>query len=142
MGIINLKTIDQIGMVVADARKTASQWEAMLGIGPWRFVNADDPKIGVKTLVGLATMENGVVIELIQVVEGRIFHSEFVDSVGEGLHHLGFAVDDVEQDTDSLVDKGAEVVMHYPHAVSYVRFKGDGGVITELYRKPQPKKTD
>ena len=142
MGIINLKTFDQIGMVVADVRKTASQWEAMLGIGPWRFVNADDPKIGVKTLVGLANMENGVVIELIQVLEGRIFHSEFIDSVGEGLHHIGFASDDVEQDTDALVAEGAEVVMHCPHAVSYIRFEGDGGAITELYRKPQPSKTD
>jgi len=142
MGILNRKTADHIGMVVKDARKTASQWEAMLGIGPWRFNRADDPNIGVKTLVGMAYMENGVELELIEVMEGRIFHSEFIDSVGEGLHHLGYATDDVERDTEKLVAQGAKVVMHYPNAVSYLRFEGDGGVITELYRKRPSTKTD
>jgi methylmalonyl-CoA/ethylmalonyl-CoA epimerase len=141
MGVLNRKTADHIGIVVKDVYKTAAQMEAMLGIGPWRINRADDPKIGAKTLVGMAFMENGVEIELIQVLEGPIYHAEFVERVREGIHHLGFATDDVERDTALLAAQGAKIVMHYPSFVSYLRFEGDGGVITELYRTRQPHPT-
>ena len=137
MGILNRKTVDHVGMVVKDVEKTAAQMEAMLGFGPWVIKRADDPNIGAKTLVAKTNTENGVEIELIQVLEGPIYHEEFVEKVGEGIQHLGFASDDVERDTNLLVEQGAEIVMHYPGRVSYLRFKDDGGLVTELYRAPQ-----
>jgi len=142
MGILDIKTADHVGFVVKDVHKTAEAWEAMLGIGPWRFEEANDEKNGIKTLVGRAFMDNGVEFELIEVVEGRIVHSEFLERVGEGIHHLGFAVDDVEKETAKLVSQGAKTIMHYPGYVSYLTFEGDGGMITELYRKPQVSKKD
>jgi catechol 2,3-dioxygenase-like lactoylglutathione lyase family enzyme len=136
--VLNLKTFDHIAMVVKDARKSAKEWESMLGIGPWAFqVRGGTTPDGqtVKVICAYAYMENEVEVEFIEIVEGRIFHSEFQETVGEGLHHVGYAVDDVLADTKKLVAQGAEVVMDQGAGCQYLRFEGDGGVITELYRK-------
>jgi len=137
-GIINLPTFDHIAMMVKDARKTAKQWEAMLGIGPWVFQERGGTKPNgetVKVICAYAYTENEVEVELIEILEGRIFHSEFVETIGEGLHHVGYMVDDVLADTKKLVDQGAKVVMDQGAGCQYLRFDGDGGVIVELYRK-------
>jgi methylmalonyl-CoA/ethylmalonyl-CoA epimerase len=142
--ILKMKTMDHISMVVKDARRTAEQWESMLGIGPWAFHARGGTKPDgevVKAIVAYAYAENGVEYELIEIVEGTVFHSEFIDKHGEGLHHIGFAVEDFEADTEKLVAAGAEVVLRQS-GCTYVRFDGDGGVITELYRKHPPYTTD
>jgi len=140
--ILNLKTMDHIALVVKDAKETAEQWETMLGIGPWAYHTWGNETSSTQGIIAYAYMENGVEMELIQIQRGRIFHSEFQDTVGEGLHHLGFAVDDVLADTKKLVDQGAEVVMDQGAGCQYVRFPQDGGLITELYRKHPPYKED
>ena len=144
-GIINLKTFDHISMVVKDAHETAKQWETMLGVGPWAYIERggtypDGSKI--KVICAYAYTENEVEVELIEIVEGRCFHSEFADTIGEGLHHVGYMVDDVLGLTKKLVDQGAEVVMDQGAGCQYIRFPGDGGVIVELYRTHPPYKED
>jgi len=140
--ILNLKTVDHIAVVVKDARKTAGTMEAMLGIGPWAYHTWGSDTSKTQGIIAYAYWDNGVELELIQILRGRIFHSEFQDTVGEGLHHIGFAVEDVLADTKKLVDQGAEVVLDQGAGCQYVRFPGDGGIITELYRKHPPYKED
>lgn len=142
-GILNMKTVDHIAIVVHDARKVARAWEATLGIGPWVFQERGGTSPSgqkIRVLIAYAYTENGVEFELIEPVEGKIFHSEYLDNVGEGLHHIAYAVDDVDGDTKKLVDQGAKVVLGQPGAYSYLRFEGDGGVITELMGKHPPFK--
>lgn len=140
-GNLNMKTVDHIGIVVKDARKVAKAWESLLGIGPWAFVERGDTDSSgqtVRALLAFAYTENGVELELIQPVEGRIYHSDFLDNVGEGVHHLAYAVEDVDGETEKLVAQGAEVVLFQPGVHSYLKFEGDGGVIIELMRKHEP----
>ncbi len=136
-----METVDHIGIVVKDARKVAAAWESMLGIGPWNFTmtGGKDGKGGeVKVLLGFAYSENGVEYELIEPVEGRILHSDFLDLTGGGLHHMAHIVDDVEAETAKLVAKGAKVILSQPGGFSYLRFDDDGGVIIELMRGRAP----
>ena len=140
-GILDMKTVDHIGIVVKDARKVAKAWESMLGIGPWAFQErggTDASGQKVRVLLAFAYTENGVEVELIEVAEGRIFHSDYLENVGEGLHHLAYAVDDVDGETEKLVAQGAKVVLSQPRAYSYLRFEDDGGVIIELMGKHPP----
>jgi len=133
--ILNLTTFDHISMVVKDARKTAKSMESNLGIGPWAFHEWGN---SARILVAYAYLQNGVEFELIQVVKGRIYHSEFEDNHGEGLHHIGFAVDDVLADTKKLVEHGAKVVLDQGAGCQYIKFDDDGGAIVELYKKHPP----
>jgi len=138
---LKMKTVDHIGIVVKDIKKVAEAWETMLGIGPWRFIEqggTDPSGQEVKVILGFAYTENNVELELIEPVEGRIYHSDFLDNTGGGLHHLAYVVEDVDGETEKLVAEGAEVVLSQPGQYSYVKFDDDGGVVFELMKHHDP----
>ena len=133
-----LETVDHIGIVVRDCEKVTETWERMFGIGPWAFItsagvtDAEGNPIEVKfAFAYLGDLE----IELIQVVKGKILHSEFLETHGEGLHHLGFFVDDVDGEAANRVAQGAKIIMQKPGEWIYLDCSGPGGVIFELMRK-------
>ena len=51
----------------------------------------------------------GLDLELIQPVDGDSPHMEFLKNHGEGVQHIGFAVDDVDKEVKALKEKGAKV---------------------------------
>ena len=66
--------------------------------------------------LGYAKLKTGffwlgnIQIELIQVIKGKTIHSKFLEEKGEGIHHLGFFVKDVEKELDRLKKEGIEVL--------------------------------
>ena len=52
-----------------------------------------------------------VPIEFIQPLEGESGYKEFLESKGEGVQHIAFAVDDLDKETDKLVDKGVSIIV-------------------------------
>jgi len=71
----------------------------------------------------------------VQCLEGRIFQSKFIDTWGEGVHHLGFYVDDVDKETAKLVSEGATLLIHDPGRFAYLDAGGPGGAIFELMQR-------
>ena len=66
---------------------------------------------------------------------------EFLDTKGEGVHHLGCIVDDIEKEEAGLKEKGIEIILTS-------RFKGGGGscyadisqlggILVELIQRPE-----
>jgi methylmalonyl-CoA/ethylmalonyl-CoA epimerase len=91
--------ITQVGIVVKDAVKTARQFAELLGIGPWVFF---DEVIQNGNLHGETLKKNesclrlafaylgDFEIELLQPLWGPSSHQEFLETHGEGVHHLSF----------------------------------------------------
>ena len=48
----------------------------------------------------------GVQIELVQFVEGPSIYRDWLEERGEGLHHLNFLVDDIDETADLLTKQG------------------------------------
>jgi len=74
-------------------------------------------------------------VELVQCVEGRIFQSKFLDKWGEGIHHIGFFVDDVDAEVARLTKDGAGLLIHDPGRFAYLDAGGPGGAIFELMQR-------
>jgi methylmalonyl-CoA/ethylmalonyl-CoA epimerase len=51
-------------------------------------------------------------LELVQVVEGECIYTEFLRDYGEGIHHLGFEVADLEQEVANAEAQGLEMICH------------------------------
>jgi len=135
-----LKRVDQIGIVVRDADAVIKSWTALFGVSPWSYreMGGKDAKgRDFKVKLAFASL-GGVQLELIQPVEGRIFHSAFLEQHGEGLHHLGFYVDDVDAEAANLVKQGATILNTMPGRFAYMGTGGPGGVIFEVIRRPSP----
>ena len=126
---VELKSVDHIGIVVRDCDKVIESWSELFGLGPWTFREVGGG--GVKLRVGVGYL-GPIRIDLIQPVEGRVLHSEFLEEHGEGLHHLGFYVDDVDKEAAKLVEKGGKILINNPGNYIYLDTGGPGGVIFEL----------
>ena len=134
---LELKAVDQVSFAVKDIDETIQTWSALYGIGPWTFAeNGGTDAKGRPWKIRMAFAYLGPVqIELVQCTEGRIFQSKFLDTWGEGLHHLGFYVDDLEAEVERLVAKGSKLFIHDPGRFAYLDSGGPGGAIFELMQR-------
>ena len=134
---MQLKSVDQISYAVHDIDAVIEKWSDLYGMGPWTFVeNGGKDAKGRPWKIRMAfTYIGPVQIELVQCTEGRIFQSKFLDKWGEGLHHLGFYVEDVDREVKQLTEKGAKLLIHDPGKFAYLDGGGPGGGIFEIMRK-------
>jgi methylmalonyl-CoA/ethylmalonyl-CoA epimerase len=132
-----LKEVTQIGFVVRDVEKVAEAWTSMFGIGPWKFryiegTEAKGRYQGRFHKERLAQAQLGTLnIELVQPIEGRAVHAEFLDKVGEGLQHIQVRTDDVEGEAANLAAQGAEFVLSFPGGAAYMG-NLPGGLVLEI----------
>jgi methylmalonyl-CoA/ethylmalonyl-CoA epimerase len=133
-----IKAIDQISYAVKDIDKTVEAWSRLYGLGPWTYI--DDSGVDIKGRPWKVRMAFAYVgplqIELVQCTGGRIFQSRFLDTWGDGIHHIGFYVDDVDAEVKNLVSQGVKVFLHNPGRFAYLDAGGAGGAIFELIQRP------
>ena len=98
-----LPPVYQLGYVVSDIDKARKYYETIFGTGPFSpaiDVNMDGALLRGKpidtTIKVSFVMSGEVQIELIQPVSGKNLYTEFLETRGEGIHHLGYQVDDME----------------------------------------------
>jgi methylmalonyl-CoA/ethylmalonyl-CoA epimerase len=118
-----------VGLVVRDMHKTIERLTA-LGIGPFtpRMPPPDaqetyrgKPFVPSQHVAIQITHIGDMELELIQPLNGDSPHREFLDKKGEGIQHLGFMVDNLQDDVKRLTKQGSEVLLTS-------QFKGGGGV--------------
>jgi len=49
-------------------------------------------------------------LELVQVVKGQCIYTDFIKKYGEGLHHLGFEVADLEKEVANAKSQGLKMI--------------------------------
>ncbi len=141
-GKLKVKSLAQISYAVKDLDQVVAAWSKHYGIGPWTYKEnggLDAKGRPWKIRMAFAYLDN-VEIELVQCTEGRIFQSRFMDTWGEGIHHIGFHVQDVDKDVKSLVEQGVRLFVHDPGKFAYLDAGGAGGAVFELIQKQSNKK--
>jgi len=133
--------IGQVGIVVRDLERTMQQIRSLLGIGPFRLVDFDLLETivhGKRTRCQgkLAFAQVGLIeIELIEPGEGESIWLEFLNAKGEGVHHLGIFVPDINKESARFMEMGIGALQSGED--EHVRFvyldtEGIFGVIIEL----------
>ena len=93
--------VDQVGLVVRDVDATMKHFVETAGIGPWWVKTFEPPhhydtKVRGKPVhytMRVALAHTGATQwELIQPLEGPSIYAEFLESRGEGLHHIQMAL--------------------------------------------------
>ena len=104
-----------IGVVVKDMDRTIEFLSSVYGIGPWDIKERRYPVEQV--LVGKGPFSYRVAfgalgpieLELIEVLEGSTIHADFLNTRGEGIHHIGFRVPDLQKTVNTLRQQGINV---------------------------------
>ena len=142
--------ISQVGVIVQDMDKTI-EYFGSLRIGPFKSLKKlsyvsrrfrGEP-IDVDSVISLKVMIAQIgqlQLELIEPGEGALHWREFLDSKGEGIHHLGFYVDDIEKEQTKLVANGVRVLYESRFqnggGAAYFETNEVGGVLLELIQLP------
>ena len=136
----------QIGIVIRDMDKTVERLTS-LGIGPFKEMPLPpdreewfrDKRMYAEFRICTA-MIGDVQIELIQPLDGDSPHKEFLNSKGEGIQHIGCAVEGLQDKVDKLTEQGVEVLLRakFPGGggVAYCEL-GVGNIIVELIEESQ-----
>ena len=110
-----LPKIYQLGYVVADVEKAARHYESAFGIGPFIGPVVVPMKKAVfmgrtvSTKIKTVFAKSGdIQLEFIQPLESENPYAEFLAKKGDGIHHLGFKVDDIDQAKAEFAKKGME----------------------------------
>jgi len=112
---VKVTGINQVALVVKDVQKVVENYWNILGIGPWDIYPWEAPSVYDRTYRGkpawakekIAVAQVGAVqIELCQPIDGDSIYQDFLIEHGEGLHHLNFLVDDVDETAEILAKQG------------------------------------
>jgi methylmalonyl-CoA/ethylmalonyl-CoA epimerase len=134
-----------VGVCVKNIAETVEFYESVFGIGPfaYRDVTYDNATFhgtvaGYRGKRAFAQM-GPMMLELIELIDGPTIHQEFMDVHGEGLHHLGFEVDDLQASMDEARRRGLEITQsftrHDGSGFAYYDSDRVGGVIFEVVEK-------
>ncbi len=140
-----------VAVIVKDM-KNASEFYKTMEIGPfppllgpegipltWKTVNgkASDYVVDLRHATGGI---GNLAFEIIQPLKGDTPVKDFLDKKGEGIHHIGFTVDDLEKETKAMAQRGYKMIQtgEFPAAKwAYYGTDAVGGVIIELIQVKQ-----
>ena len=113
---LHMPKLDQIGIYVKDMDRSVEKFEKVFGIGPWlviagksKYCFYQGQEMSFKGRVGIGYTGN-IQLELIQIEEGANVYLDTLGGLDEGLHHLGFAVDNLEERLQACREAGIEVL--------------------------------
>jgi methylmalonyl-CoA/ethylmalonyl-CoA epimerase len=132
-----LTEIDHVGIAVADLEAAVREYRETLGFQPaHREVVRDQGVEEVLFRVGTSF------IQLLGALGPETPVGRFLDRRGEGVHHIGYRVQDIGAVLDRLRSAGVPLVDQSPRpgsrgtTVAFVHPKGFRGVLVELVQEP------
>lgn len=136
--------LGQVSAVVKD-REKAIEYYASLGIGPFspprqvaKYTEFRGKPVELN-LREVMTNMGPIDFEIIPPPEVPSLYHEFLEKKGEGLHHLGFLVEDINQAEQNLIRQGFKVIQKGRSdqgGYSYIETDAIGGIIFELIQRP------
>lgn len=108
--------VDQIGVVVRDVDECVRNYEKIFGKDSFVVVEGEEPsvlgdgrEIMIKGKLAFAQL-GSVQLELIEIKEGPSIHVDFLETNGEGIHHIGAYVSDFDNEIEKFRQKGITVL--------------------------------
>ncbi|NOT76106.1 MAG: methylmalonyl-CoA epimerase [Cyclobacteriaceae bacterium] len=125
--------LEHIGIAVKNLQKSNLLFEKLLGKPPYKIEEVE--REGVRTSffdVG------GVKIELIEATRANSPIAKFIETRGEGLHHLAFGVNEIKDTMNDLSEKGFNMLADEPKPgadnkmIVFIHPKATNNVLVEL----------
>ena len=108
---MTVQMLDHIGVIVRNMESTLRQYEQILGLRPTHTETYGDGLIDIAFLpVGPDSAFGRTKIELLQPLRPGSTAWDFLHQHGEGVEHLAFLVDDIDEELDRLAHLG--IPMH------------------------------
>jgi methylmalonyl-CoA/ethylmalonyl-CoA epimerase len=125
--------IDHVGVAVSDLDAAAALYQRTFGMPMAHRERVDSQGVDA----ALLDVGDGHV-ELLQPLGPDTVVGRFIERRGEGLHHVAYAVEDIDATLDQLKGAGMELIDERPRPgirgsrVAFLHPKATGSVLTEI----------
>ena len=130
---MHLNKIEHIGIAVRDLENSNDLFSKLFGKPHYKIEEVESE--GVKT----SFFESGPnKIELLQATNPESPIAKFIEKKGEGIHHIAFAVEDINAEIKRLTEEGFELIHKVPKRgadnklIAFLHPKSTNGVLIEL----------
>lgn len=129
----SMKKIEHIGIAVKDLKVSNELFAKLLGVPHYKMERVESE--GVNTSF-FKTGPNKV--ELLEATNPESPIAKFIEKKGEGIHHIAFAVENLEEELKRLTNEGFIILNKTPKKgadnklVAFLHPKSTNGVLIEL----------
>jgi len=129
--------IEHIGIAVKNLDEQIEYYEKVLGLTCYNVEEVADQK--VKTAF---FMVGETKIELLESTDPEGPIGKYIEKKGEGIHHIAFAVDKVQDFLDNADKNGVQLIDKQPRKgaeglnIAFLHPKSTHGVLTEICENP------
>ena len=133
---MNISHIEHIGIAVKDLQTAIPYYETVLGLKCYNIEEVADQKVRTAFF-----MVGQTKIELLEPTSEESTIAKFLETKGEGVHHIAFAVDSVQASLDEAESKGIRLIDKAPRggaeglSIAFLHPKSTGSVLTEFCEK-------
>jgi methylmalonyl-CoA/ethylmalonyl-CoA epimerase len=130
---MDISHIEHLGIAVKSIEEQLPYYEQILGVSCYNIEEVADQK--VKTAFFRIGQTK---IELLEPTSEDSTIAKFIEKRGEGIHHIAFAVPDVQSALDEAISKGIQPIDKAPRGgaeglkIAFLHPKSTHGVLTEL----------
>lgn len=134
-----MNKIEHIGIAVKDLKVSNDVFAALLGAPHYKTESVQSE--GVNTSFFKSGPNK---IELLEATNAESPIAKFIEKKGEGIHHIAFAVDNIEDEIERLAKEGFTVLNKTPKKgadgklVAFLHPKSTNGVLIELCQDIKP----
>ena len=133
--------IEHIGIAVSNLEESIKFYEDVLGFKCYAIEEVKDQK--VKTAFFMVGQTK---IELLESTDSEGPIGKFIEKRGEGVHHIAYAVEGLEDALVHMESKGVRLIDQQPRKgaeglhIAFLHPKSTGGVLTELCEDKESRK--
>lgn len=130
--------IEHLGIAVKSLETAIPYYENMLGLKCYAVEEVAEQK--VKTAFFMVGQTK---IELLESTDPEGPVGKFIEKKGEGVHHMAFAVNGLQESLNELAFKGIQLIDNQPRKgaeglnIAFLHPKSTYGVLTELCEAPK-----
>jgi len=129
-----IKRLEHVSVVVKDLDAAIRLWEALLG------VKASSVRVLPTARLSKLDFPDGAYLELVEPVSPESASAQFLAKHGEGIHHIGFEVDDTDAELARCAEVGAELITlksrpALDYLIGFLRPSPGSGVTIEFLQK-------
>jgi methylmalonyl-CoA/ethylmalonyl-CoA epimerase len=128
--------LDHIGIAVTSLKDALAVYQKSLGFHLHEIEEVPTEKVKVAILTSSETR-----VELLEPTSSASPVAKFLESRGGGVHHLAFAVREIEAEVERLRNEGVKLIEPAPRPgaqgskVAFIHPKSTGGVLIELVQR-------
>ena len=130
-----IKSVHHVGIVVRDLDEAIAMYHGGLGLEVSKVTASEADGVKMAFMPAADTL-----IELLQPTDATTGVARFLESRGEGFHHIAVEVDDIIAHLKQLEQAGAQLIDKSPRQgaeglVAFVHPKSMKGVLVELVQR-------